>query len=278
MTYAEKLRDPRWQKKRLEIMGRDKFTCQKCSDATKTLNVHHRYYSKGAMPWEYPDNALVTLCEPCHRIIEARVEFINREIHGRDYRQESFFRMLNAVKGEGPHSYPGCGFIVDSVGEFLEIYEHTICYDGGSDEEAREWVELLESHVYQVMRGLMGCIDEANRISREKLLSIQVIAKDEPLIELPPLINKPCADEGFWASFLAQVNERRPLTLHWVMAGTLLDIAESVVTLGFPESEEIAMEALMRDTTRAFLEGAAESILGRKVTFEMVIDSAEVCK
>lgn len=31
------------------------------------LNVHHKYYIKGKMPWEYEDNALIALCESCHR-------------------------------------------------------------------------------------------------------------------------------------------------------------------------------------------------------------------
>jgi len=65
-SYTEKLRDPRWQKRRLEIMQRDFFQCAKCQVADKTLHVHHRYYVKGREPWEYPAFALVTLCESCH--------------------------------------------------------------------------------------------------------------------------------------------------------------------------------------------------------------------
>lgn len=66
MTYSEKLRDPRWQKKRLEILSRDKFTCQICEDNETTLHVHHRVYIKGKEPWGYPDWCLVTLCSNCH--------------------------------------------------------------------------------------------------------------------------------------------------------------------------------------------------------------------
>ena len=33
------------------------------------LHVHHRYYVENNNPWEYPDNALITLCEPCHQKI-----------------------------------------------------------------------------------------------------------------------------------------------------------------------------------------------------------------
>jgi|SRR6185503_856277 len=65
--YLEKLRDPRWQRKRLEIMQRDEFMCQMCFDSENTLNVHHNYYKPNADPWNYPAEALVTLCESCHQ-------------------------------------------------------------------------------------------------------------------------------------------------------------------------------------------------------------------
>jgi hypothetical protein len=64
--YADKLKDPRWQKVRLEVMARDGWTCQQCHDQTSTLHLHHRYYEPGLDPWEYPPDALVTLCEFCH--------------------------------------------------------------------------------------------------------------------------------------------------------------------------------------------------------------------
>lgn len=64
--YWKKLQDPRWQKKRLEIMERDEFTCRCCDDNESTLNVHHAYYVKGRDPWEYPCFSLTTLCKNCH--------------------------------------------------------------------------------------------------------------------------------------------------------------------------------------------------------------------
>lgn len=32
------------------------------------LNVHHKYYIKGKLPWDYEDDALITLCESCHKL------------------------------------------------------------------------------------------------------------------------------------------------------------------------------------------------------------------
>lgn len=69
-SYSEKLKDPRWQKMRLQIMERDLFTCVICKNSKETLNVHHRIYRKGRAPWEYDREELVTLCESCHLLTE----------------------------------------------------------------------------------------------------------------------------------------------------------------------------------------------------------------
>lgn len=66
-AYSTLLKDPRWQKKRLEVLQRDDFVCQECFDSESTLHVHHKYYRKGQAPWDYPLRALITLCESCHK-------------------------------------------------------------------------------------------------------------------------------------------------------------------------------------------------------------------
>lgn len=65
MDYSEKLKDPRWQKKRLKILERDEWMCSRCGDDKKTLHVHHLEYN--GEPWETKDKNLETLCEDCHR-------------------------------------------------------------------------------------------------------------------------------------------------------------------------------------------------------------------
>lgn len=69
MTYAEKLKHPKWQKKRLEILQRDNFKCRYCGDEETTLNIHHLKYN-GKNPWEISNDFLITTCEHCHTIIE----------------------------------------------------------------------------------------------------------------------------------------------------------------------------------------------------------------
>ena len=68
IPYFQKLKDPRWQKLRLEIFNRDEFSCQYCGDTENTLNVHHLSYNGN--PWETDESLLITLCEDCHSQID----------------------------------------------------------------------------------------------------------------------------------------------------------------------------------------------------------------
>ena len=46
------------------------------------LNIHHTYYIYGHTPWDYSDNALITLCEKCHKKRHANQRIpIYNEIH-----------------------------------------------------------------------------------------------------------------------------------------------------------------------------------------------------
>lgn len=66
MEYKDQIKSPKWQKKRLEILKRDEFTCQECGNKEQTLHIHHKHYNKGAKIWEYENWELTTLCEDCH--------------------------------------------------------------------------------------------------------------------------------------------------------------------------------------------------------------------
>jgi hypothetical protein len=78
--FLDQYKDPRWQKKRLEIMKRDEFRCQVCGEKEITLNVHHRIYFNDKKIWEYEDNHLITLCENCHELAHIAREQIKLNI------------------------------------------------------------------------------------------------------------------------------------------------------------------------------------------------------
>ena len=94
LSYAEMLKDPRWQKKRLEVMQRDGFRCQHCLSEDKSLQVHHLVYHKNYKPWEYENEELITLCHRCHEIeTEEKVKSYEifkelKTIFGEDFRND----------------------------------------------------------------------------------------------------------------------------------------------------------------------------------------------
>jgi len=76
MNYKEQIAHPKWQKKRLQILERDNFTCQICLDTETQLHIHHQYYDKTfqTMAWEYPNHVYKTLCADCHKAITEHIE------------------------------------------------------------------------------------------------------------------------------------------------------------------------------------------------------------
>lgn len=87
--YSKLLRDPRWQKKRLEILNRDKFQCVLCGNDNETLHVHHKIYKSGKKPWEYENSLLVTLCDGCHENEKNNMEHYLNCLHF--YLKDKFF-------------------------------------------------------------------------------------------------------------------------------------------------------------------------------------------
>lgn len=67
LSYSEKLKDPRWQRKRLQILERDEWACQGCGETMEALHIHHIDHKKGCDPWDYDDSELITFCGKCHK-------------------------------------------------------------------------------------------------------------------------------------------------------------------------------------------------------------------
>lgn len=133
-TYAEKLKDPRWQKKRLEVLDDNEFTCQSCGDTQSTLHVHHKMYAKGKEPWEYQLDQYAVLCENCHEIE-----------HSKDF--DVFFEVMSRLNVDGPYnkeeiSYIVAGFIGLDVNPQAPL--HKFLFNKGQDLSDDYWNWLKE--------------------------------------------------------------------------------------------------------------------------------------
>lgn len=152
MTYKELLEDPLWIAKRHWIIRRDKYHCQNCkrlffpeilkaksvlSNGIRTqlkgeiyiifedllnLQVHHKYYIKGNDPWEYQDDALITLCPECHKNEHEKTEipvFKNNVI-------EKHLSICDRCGGSGylpQYHYNANGICFKCYGEGIDISE-----------------------------------------------------------------------------------------------------------------------------------------------------------
>jgi hypothetical protein len=66
ISWSNQYLHPNWQRMRLYVLQRDKYTCVDCGEKSKQLHVHHLKYSPSGFIWEVPHWYLVTLCETCH--------------------------------------------------------------------------------------------------------------------------------------------------------------------------------------------------------------------
>ncbi len=96
MTYNEQLRDPRWQRKRLETLSAANWQCRRCRSDRKTLHVHHLAYRQVA-PWDYALEELEVLCEACHRLEHAFLLGIGRFDRDKSYTRK---KIQEVVGGE----------------------------------------------------------------------------------------------------------------------------------------------------------------------------------
>ena len=109
-TYAEQLLDPRWQKKRLEVLDYSNFSCEICGDEKSTLHVHHKHYICGRKVWEYDNKQLICLCWQCHKnqhdIEDKFHDLIARiPLDGPNSRDEVFFLIAGFIGFETKIEY-----------------------------------------------------------------------------------------------------------------------------------------------------------------------------
>lgn len=64
--FLQMYRDPRWQRKRLELCAAANWACQMCDARDKELQIHHGCYESDKAPWEYDDETLHVVCSDCH--------------------------------------------------------------------------------------------------------------------------------------------------------------------------------------------------------------------
>ncbi|MEI6535716.1 MAG: DNA polymerase III subunit gamma/tau [Verrucomicrobiaceae bacterium] len=98
----------------------------------------------------------------------------------------------------------------------------------------------------------------------------------KPALEASPLaVPVSLAPTGdFWHQVIERMHQERPLMAHWVESATLLSCEGKVVKIGLPQSETAARDNILRDSTKKYLEEICQSLLGRAVQLQVVLDAS----
>ncbi len=81
LSFEEQIKDPSWQRKRLEILKRDEWMCQICFSDENQLQVHHKRYKKNTHYWDYDDSNFISLCCDCHSRVSSVGNDIKAALH-----------------------------------------------------------------------------------------------------------------------------------------------------------------------------------------------------
>lgn len=144
-TYYEKLKDPQWQKKRLEVMAANDFHCEICGDGENTLNVHHKEYFRGLEPWEYEIGQLACICESCHQNSHDELDLLKwvcsyARLDGPDNRTE--LAMLLAGYMGMPYEGILSVSCMDGAPYLKEVFDRGV---DASNEMHRQFLKRLET-------------------------------------------------------------------------------------------------------------------------------------
>lgn len=122
-SYSQKLKDPRWQRKRLEALQAANWSCKSCKATHKTLHVHHTKYR--GEPWEAPLDWLEVLCEDCHEKRHAPAKPLKIYFAGKIGKNDWRHKLIPGLRG----AWLGhdCG---EGVGDLIALQPVTWEQDG----------------------------------------------------------------------------------------------------------------------------------------------------
>jgi len=184
MEYKDQIKSPKWQKRRLEILKRDEFTCQECGNKDQTLHVHHKHYNKGAKIWEYEGWELTTLCDDCHSKTHNKIEIKSGQILV-DKKFEEIYKLLSNYDDNALNAFTKL------------LYEIRFKVDINKFEYEEFWFKIFDSFNNDYINELIKICDdrlEKNEISLQinllkeeldKLKNTQIQIRNKAIIPRP---------------------------------------------------------------------------------------------
>ena len=164
--YSDKLKNPKWQKKRLEILNLRGFKCELCKNEEQELHVHHRFYIKGRKPWEYDNDVFQVLCSDCHEKEHSKKEKVVEVV------PERYVELIDCIKSLHDSS-------VDDIVSFIGSFHNT--------DEAYNAIRLLSCSSH--CKWFANVIDYLKDKEALEELKFDVSYLSKKLIEISPDLN-----------------------------------------------------------------------------------------
>ena len=156
--YKQKLKDLRWKEKRNYIVARDYYQCTRCNNK-KYLQVHHLYYKSDKEPWDYPDDAFITLCKTCHEK-EHNISQKRKTIKGQTNRKQ--LNLNDSIILLTEPDYQLVRYIINKQIEIFNIHttKFRFCYKKNNLSYLIKNQILFETEyqgVYKVSSNILAC-------------------------------------------------------------------------------------------------------------------------
>jgi hypothetical protein len=128
--YREYLKSDKWQRLRSKRLAIDEYTCQRCG-TPYGLQVHHLAYPL-ELGTENPYTDLITLCGPCHELVEHNKQMYRKDkkdayIEQKNYEMRLIYRTIKQMScydlsavGIGTKDYCNIDVIKTDFGPILD--------------------------------------------------------------------------------------------------------------------------------------------------------------
>jgi len=175
-----------WKEYRDNVIESDGGKCVRCGrpDGEVVLQVHHKIYLTGKLPWEYGTENCETLCKGCHAaehgIIQPKIgwEFIGQEDSG-EFSSECENSGCGAtIRHKYLISHPNWGFL--EVG--------TVCCDNLTDSQIasnkKEALTRYKSRKSRFLKSKRWKFEDNKYSIKQSLFDIQIIKLEESNFQL----------------------------------------------------------------------------------------------
>jgi hypothetical protein len=244
MTYSQKLKDPRWQRRRLQVLEAANWKCERCEAADKTLHVHHNFYRSKSEPWEYPSHAFAALCEECHELAEVdrrelqsciesiyEAEFAAVNLHSALGLLKGL-RMFNAL-GTNPKHTEQIGYREQAWG-FARVF-------GGDERDLLPHIEKTDGIIDRMHVDSLWLAQLARYGERVKLTDKQVQqVKVEALNTRAEIAGLPVDGEvgEAYKIVVEELSKKYPIRAIFLERATMIWEAGDVLSIAFPAGSE----------------------------------------